>query len=205
MQKGKKSSRSASSQYSFKPGEIRQIVLSALGLGILLGGTFLVTPNFPIIYSLFASLIKDISRKDIPKAKIRRALKTLEKKEIIELDQRGGEVFVTLKGMFTPVTLKYSLKPLLELKRKKQKWSGKWFMVFFDIPVKQNNKRNYLRKYLKDIGFYPYQQSVYIYPYECEQEVVLIKKIVESAKYLSYVVAEKIENDKPVKIYFGLS
>jgi len=60
----------------FRPGELRDIVLSSIGLAILLGGTFLVTPNFPIIYSLFAGLIKDMTRKDIPKKKIKRNART---------------------------------------------------------------------------------------------------------------------------------
>lgn len=189
----------------FKSGELREVVLSAIGLGILLGGTFLVTPNFPIIYSLFAGLIKEFTEKDIPKRKIRRVLKNLERRELISLEKRDGEVYVHLKSGFTPLILKYSLKPLLELKRKKKTWNGKWFMVFFDVPIKQNKKRVELRRFLKYIGFYSYQQSVYIYPYECEKEIELVKKIVESAKYMSYVVAEKIENDKSVKIFFGLS
>jgi len=205
MQKHKKTIKTITEDQKFKHGELRQIVLSGLGLGILLGGTFLVTPNFPIIYSLFASLIKDLTKKDIPKSKIKRVLKTLEKRELINLEEKDGEVYVKLKGVFTPVILKYSLKPLLDLKRRKKKWNGKWFLVFFDVPLKQNNKRVHLRRFLKYIGFYPYQQSVYIYPYECEREIELIKKIVEGGKYMSYVIAEKIENDKSVKIYFGLS
>ena len=66
--------------------------------------------------------------------------------------------------------------------RREKKWPGKWFLVFFDVPEKQRNKRDYLRSFLKDVGFYPYQQSVYIFPYECEEEIKLIKQIVESAK-----------------------
>ena len=190
---------------NFKHGELRQKILSAIGLSILLGGTFLITPNFPIVFSVFAGLIKEFTKKDIPKRKIKRVLKNLEKRELISMEEKNGEVYVHLKSGFTPLILKYSLKPLLELKRKKKVWNGKWFIVFFDVPIIQNNKRVLLRRFLKYIGFYPYQQSVYIFPYECEKEIELIKKIVESAKYMSYVIAEKIENDKPVKIFFGLS
>jgi len=190
---------------SFKHGELRQVVLSAIGLAVLLGGTFLVTPNFPIIYSLFAKLIKELTKKDVPKSKIDRVLKNLEKKELISLEEKDGEVHVKLKGPFSPVILKYSLKPLLEFKKKKRKWDGKWFMVFFDVPESQRLKRDYLRKFLVDIGFYSFQKSVYIFPYECEKEIALIKKIVEGGKYMSYVVAEKIENESSMKTYFGLT
>ena len=196
---------SKSERVDFKHGELRQIVLSSLGLSILLGGTFLVTPNFPIVFASVAGLIKELTEKKPPRAKVRRVLKNLEKRELISLAEKNGEVYVSLKSGFTPIILKYSLKPLLEFKKRKKKWNGKWFMVFFDVPLKQNNKRNHLRNFLKYIGFYPYQQSVYIYPYECEKEIELVKKIVEGGKYLSYVIAEKIEDDKLVKTYFGLN
>ena len=188
----------------FKHGELRQKVIGAIGLGILLSGTFLVTPGFPIVFASIVGLIQDITKKEVPLSKIKRVLKNLEKKEIIYLEEKDGEVYVSLKGIFTPLTLKYSIQPLLELKRKEKKWNGKWFMVFFDVPEVQRNKRDYLRRYLKDIGFYSYQKSVYIFPYECEKEIQLIKKIVESAKYMSFIVAEKIENEDRIKTYFGL-
>lgn len=201
----KKNSNPEKKDVAFKHGELREAVLSAVGLAILLGGTFLVTPNFPIIYTSIVGIIEELKKKKVAPAKIKRVLKNLENKEIIDLQEKDGKIYVKLKGAFTPVILKYSLQPLLELKKKKKKWDGKWFLVFFDIPEEQRNKRAYLRNFLKEIGFYPYQQSVYIFPYECEKEIALIKKIVEGAKYISYVIAEKIENEKSLKTYFGLS
>ena len=190
---------------SFKHGELRKTVLSVIGLSILLTGTFLVTPNFPIIYSGIAGLIKEFTKKKVPHTKLKRVLNNLEKKDILYLEEKDGQIFVHLKSGFTPVILKYSLQPLLELKKKKQKWDGKWFLVFFDVPEVQRLKRDYLRKFLKTIGFYPYQKSVYIFPYECEKEIGLIKKIVEGAKYINYIIADKIENEKVIKTYFNLS
>jgi CRISPR-associated endonuclease Cas2 len=188
----------------FKHGELRQIVLSSIGLGILLGGTFLVTPNFPIVFGAILNIIKELSNKKIPEKKIKRVLKNLEKKELIQIIEKDGEAYVYLKSGWTPVILKYSLKPLLALKKKKKKWDGKWFIIVFDVPEGQRNKRDYLRMFLREIGFYQYQQSVYIFPYQCKKEIELIKKIVEGAKYISYITACEIENEEQVKRYFGL-
>ncbi|MBI4226386.1 hypothetical protein HY612_04720 [Candidatus Roizmanbacteria bacterium] len=188
----------------FKHRELREIILSAIGLSVLLGGTFLITPNFPIVYSGILKLIEELTTKKIPEAKAKRVLKNLEKKEILTLEKRGDQVLVYLKGWNSTI-LKYSLRSLLDLKKKEKKWQGKWFLVIFDVPEIQRNKRNYLRSFLHYIGFYPYQQSVYVFPYECEDEIVLVKKIVESAKYISYVVAEKIEFEDEAKRHFGLA
>jgi CRISPR-associated endonuclease Cas2 len=77
-------------------------------------------------------------------------------------------------------------------------------MVVFDVPEIERKKRNYLRGFLREIGFYPYNQSVYVYPYECEKEIALIKKIVEGGKYISYIIAERLEKEDQLKIFFGL-
>jgi len=136
--------------------------------------------------------------------KVLRTLKNLEKKQIIYLEEKDDKVFVYLKDKNHPKIIEYSIKKLLDFKKKKKKWNGRWFMVFFDVPEIQRNKRNYLRYFLKNLGFYQYQKSVYIFPYNCENEVALIKKIVEGAKYMKYIVAEKIEDEDKIKKYFGL-
>lgn len=191
-------------QKEFKQGELREIVLACVGASIVIGGTVFITPNFPIVYASIAGLIKEFTKKEIPNRKIKRVLKNLEKKQLIEITEKNGEAYVSLKSGWTPLLLKYSLKPILELKRRKKKWRGKWFLVIFDVPEVQRNKRDYLRKYLQDIGFYRYQQSVYIFPYECKEEIQLIKKIVEGARYITYIVADEIENENQAKIFFGL-
>ena len=187
----------------FKRGEITKIILATLGIGALLGGTVLITPNFPIIIGTFIQLIEEIKGIKIPKTKVKRTLQQLEKKKILNLEIKGKEVYVEVEDVWNKEIIKYSMQSLLELKQKTE-WSGKWFLVMFDVPEIERNKRYYLRGFLKEIGFYQYQQSVYIFPYECEKEVALIKKIVEGGKYLSYIIADKIEYENKLKVYFHL-
>jgi len=187
----------------FKKGEITKIILATLGIGALLGGTVLITPNFPIILGTFIKLIEEIKGIKLPKLKVKRTLKQLEKRKILNLETKGNKVYVEVKDLWNTEIIKYSIQSLLELKRK-NKWIGKWFLVIFDVPEVQRNKRRYLRDFLKEIGFYQYQQSVYVFPYECEKEVILIKKIIEGGKYLSYIVADKIEYENRLKTYFHL-
>lgn len=198
-----KASNKIKSKDTYKHNELRQIILAALGLGVIVGGV-LITPNFPIVLGMIISLIKDFKKKDISEKKVKRVLQNLEKKEIIYLETKGEEVFVHLKNFFHPTILKYSLKEIFELKKQEKKWREKWYIVMFDVPEIQRNKRVYLRKFLRQIGFYPYQKSVYVFPYECEKEISLIKKIVEGGKYMSYIIADKIERENEAKIYFQL-
>ncbi|KKP68078.1 MAG: Transcriptional regulator, PaaX family [Candidatus Roizmanbacteria bacterium GW2011_GWA2_35_19] len=187
----------------FKKGEIAKIILATIGIGAILGGTVLITPNFPIIIGSFIKLIKEIKGIKLPKLKVKRTLKLLEKRKILNLVIKNSEVYIEVEDAWNIEILKYSIQSLLAM-RKKLKWQGKWFLVIFDVPEEQRNKRYYLRKFLKEIGFYQYQQSVYVFPYECEKEIILIKKIIEGGKYLSYIVAEKVEYEDKLKTYFHL-
>jgi len=131
-------------------------------------------------------------------------LEKLEEKEIIDIEEKDGKAFVRLKDKNNLTIVKYSIRTLLSLKKKNKKWNKKWFLVFFDVPEIQKNKRDYLRRFLVYIGFHQYQKSIYIFPYECESEVKLIKKIVEGAKYIKYIIAEKIEDENQLKSFFKL-
>lgn len=187
----------------YRPNELKQYILAALGIGVVLGGTVLFSPNFPIIIGSIIKLIEEIKGVKIPKKKAIRVLKQLEKRQLIKIDRKNDEIYVTVKDKNNTSILKYSLKEVLELKKKKV-WRGRWFMVVFDIPEEERSKRNYLRGFLREIGFYPYNQSVYVFPYECEKEISLIKKIVEGGRYISYIIAERLENENRLKTFFGL-
>ncbi len=190
-------------EIKLKRGQLYWYILEVIGLTLVSGGNPL-RPIVPLAIKEIIKTLKEVRNLKVEEEKIRKSLESLEKKEIIDLEEKGDEVFVRLKDKNNLTVIKYSTKALLDFKKKEKNWNGKWFLVFFDVPEIQRNKRNYLRKYLIDIGFYRYQQSIYIFPYECEREIMLIKKIVEGAKYMKYIVAEKIEDERAIKIFFKL-
>lgn len=199
-----KKTKSGETDQKFKSGELRDIILRVLGVSILIGGTVAVSPNFPIFFGAILKMIEEIKGYKVPEKKVKRVLANLEKKEILHIEADDDKAIVYIKDRFNPVIITYSLQSLMDFKKKEKKWNGRWFLVFFDVPESQRNKRNYLRKFLTKLGFYPYQKSVYIFPYECEQEINLIKKIVEGAKYMKYIVANKIEDEERIKTFFKL-
>lgn len=191
-------------EVKLKRGQLYWYILEIIGLTLVSGGGHPMRPILPLAIKEIIKTLKKVKNLKVEEEKIKKSLKSLEKKEIIELEEKGDKVFVRLKDKNNLTVIKYSTKALLDFKRKEKNWNGKWFLVFFDVPEIQRNKRNYLRKYLIDIGFYRYQQSIYIFPYECEKEIMLIKKIVEGAKYMKYIIAEKIEDERTVKTFFKL-
>ena len=190
-------------EVKLKRGQLYWYILEVIGLTLISGGNPL-RPIIPLAVKEIIKTLREVKNLNVEEKKIRLSLEKMEKKEILEVVEKDNRVFIKIKDKENLTIMKYSIKALLNFKKKEKKWSGKWFMVFFDVPEIQRNKRDYLRYFLQKIGFYRYQQSVYIFPYECEKEIALIKKIIEGAKYMMYIIAEKIEDEDRIKEFFKL-
>ena len=88
--------------------------------------------------------------------------------------------------------------------RTKKRWDGRWRMVVFDIPEKRRSIRVRLRATMQSMGFMLLQNSVWIFPYDCEEVITLLKAELHVGKDALYAIVEKIENDKPIKEHFKL-
>ncbi len=90
------------------------------------------------------------------------------------------------------------------LKNQKKKWDGRWRMVVFDIPERRKNIRVRLRAVMREIGFVRLQDSVWIYPYDCEDFMALLKVELKIGKDVLYAIADTIEHDKDLRRQFNL-
>ena len=90
-----------------------------------------------------------------------------------------------------------------ETKNKNRRWDGKWRVLVFDIPEKRRFIRNQIRNALVSIGFMRLQDSVWVYPYNCEDFITLLKADFKIGKDVLYMIVEELEYDKPVRSYFG--
>jgi CRISPR-associated endonuclease Cas2 len=88
--------------------------------------------------------------------------------------------------------------------KKPKRWDGKWRVIIFDIPERKKVLRNKMRDTFVRIGFVRLQDSVWVYPYDCEDLITFLKADFKVGKDLLYIIADKIENDKNLKISFGL-
>jgi len=85
------------------------------------------------------------------------------------------------------------------LSNKKEKWDGKWRMVAFDIPENCKKGRNALRYRLTTAGFYELQESLFLYPYDCEKEIKAFVALFKLDKYVRFALLEYIDNEEEVK------
>jgi len=72
----------------------------------------------------------------------------------------------------------------------------------FDIPRKYNWTRDVFRQKLKEIGFYQLQESVFILPYPCEKEVILLAEILNIVDFVYLIKTQDFNNYKELKEAF---
>ncbi len=87
---------------------------------------------------------------------------------------------------------------------KPKRWDGRWRVIIFDIPEKKKKTRNDLTQLFREVGIRRLQDSVWIYPYDCEDIITLIKTDFGIGKFLLYMIVEELENDKYLRKDFGL-
>lgn len=85
-----------------------------------------------------------------------------------------------------------------------RRWDKRWRVVMFDITEKHRALRNTLRRELVAYGFVMLQASVWVYPYPCEEFIVLLKSDNRIGKRMLYLVVEELENDRGLREHFGL-
>ncbi len=89
--------------------------------------------------------------------------------------------------------------------KKPKKWDGKWRVMIFDIPESKKIVRNKLTTLFRQAGIVRLQNSVWVYPYDCEDVIALLKTDFGIGKNLLYLIVDELENDKYLREEFGLT
>lgn len=160
-----------------------------------------VAPNIFQIAKLFYGGGRRSFRRYEAPSYVRKTLRSLHRRGMVRIYDRNGEAVVKLTDTGTRELLKYQLQ---EKRLKKWHWDGKWRIIIFDIPEKRRYARDGIRDNMESFGFEKLQNSVWVYPYECEEVVTLLKSQYKIGKELVYIVARDIENDGWLRKKFKL-
>lgn len=178
-----------------KRGNLQRIVLRTVAAAGFISMA-VVAPN--ALQALAKLGIIDM-RKPRQKELINRARNRLVIAGLLARDKRN-RLYLTAKG-------EAKLRQL-ELEEhgfnKPKTWDGKWRLLVFDIPENRRNTRAKVRNTLNAIGFKRMQDSVWIYPYDCEDLITLLKTDFKIGRDLIYCIAEAVENDSVLRKQFGL-
>jgi CRISPR-associated endonuclease Cas2 len=138
------------------------------------------------------------------KHQVNDALVRLARKKLVTFVLKDGRRFARLTPAGTERLKIEEQKTALTLQKKKR-WDKRWRVIIFDIPESIRGTRDKLRLTMQNSGFYRLQDSVWLYPHDCEDFIVLLKADLKIGNAILYMVVEKIENDVKIKTYFNLN
>lgn len=149
---------------------------------------------------LLRSMDPDFLEKRNVTHRMREAAKRLETGGLLKRDHKGQFV-LTSKGEKRAEFLEVARSVRIVRPRN---WDEKWRIVIFDVWERRRGVRQRLRALLEKVGFVRLQDSVWVYPYPCEEFVAFVRAELRLGPGMLYIVAEGIEHDRHLREHFGL-
>lgn len=179
------------------PGEIAKDVLSTLAIA----GVVAIAATSP--YFIVNVLSRFKTWKKYKKKRLYDIFYKLRRGGYLTFEYQGHQLYIRL----TPEgEKKAGWLQINNLRIAKQNtWDRKWRIVIFDIPDKKRIKREALRGFLKRLQFYKLQKSVWIHPYDCKDEIELLKEFFSfKPTQVQLIIAERIDNEEDIRKIFHL-
>ena len=175
-----------------KRKNIKALVLSTIGIAGMLG-IAMVAPN---VLGAMAKLgmIPVHRQKEI----VNRARDRLVRDGLLR--REGWKMRLTAKGKLALGRLAARDYQIPKPKR----WDNKWRVLIFDIPNYRTGLRDKIRHTLVAIGFVRMQDSVWAYPYDCEDTIALLKADFKVGKDMLYMIVDELEGDRWLRVHFDI-
>lgn len=168
------------------------LLLLAAG-GIL--GISLVSPGAPLV---FHSLVK--AWRSFNKTHLKQTIWRFRRQKLVEIVGKDDKYLVEITTSGLTKALFYKIE---EMETKEpQEWDGKWRMVVFDIADRKKRHREIFRERIKSLGLCKFQESIYVYPYPCFDQVEFLRQVFGVGVEVKYILAEKIEDDEQLRNHF---
>lgn len=176
----------------------RDKIFALLKVGVVLAVAF-TAPNALAVFAPFVRGHKEWEPY-YPSSITRHTMK-LWRRGYVEVKETKDGTIVVLSEKGKREVLKYDLENLVI--QKQVPWDGKWRMVFFDVPT-SHSARNAFREYLKSMGFFQMQKSVYVHPYPCAREVKYVREVLVLPHEVKLATVSALENDNDLRRFFRL-
>lgn len=175
-----------------KKSELQDLIVKSIQAAGMVA-VFAMAPN-AIVAMKKAGLIPHPRQKE----SVRRAWKRLVRAGLIA--EKDGCLQLTGEGQ------KYYARICMydALTNRPPRWDERWRVLMFDIPENRKATRHQVRLTLAEAGFRRLQDSVWIYPYPCEEFIALLKADIHIGEELLYMVADSIDSDSRLRAEFDL-
>lgn len=184
-------------KYYYSP--IKQKIILLMWAGLALG---LAAP----IYGRQAKILRDIPKElaKIDRKTLRRIIREFYRDRLVDFEeQKDSSIKIVLSELGKKRALHYDFEKM-EIAKPKV-WDKIWRLVIFDIPEKKKRAREALRRKLIELGFYQLQKSVFVFPFECRNEIDFIVEFFELRWHVKLITATDITNEAELKLHFDLT
>lgn len=147
--------------------------------------------------------IERMGEKDTVSRRLSQALGRLRDKGLVRIDKAKRRRDIRLTAQGEKLAERLAAAHTLRIHRPKR-WDERWRIIIFDVWEKRRIFRDRLRRLLDSSGFVRLQDSVWVYPYDCEEFIAFIKQDLRLGNGVLYLVAEGIENDRWLRRHFKL-
>lgn len=120
------------------------------------------------------------------------------------ISAKNKKISLTKKGLNSAI--RHYINSEVEKKQQGRRWGNTWWVLIFDIPHNKKTKRDALRYFIKKLGMYQLQKSVWVYPFDCSHELQLIKDFFNlKDEEVRLIISKDIGDNKKLKKLFNIT
>src|SRR3989344_869968 len=187
----------ADSKRRMRRGQLEAIILNTLAFA----GIAALAMAAPNALKLLKHVDPDWIMKRNPRQRLYEVGSKLKRKGLVRFEKIEGKTKMVLTAKGRAAAQKAMLgSPLPH----KIRWDERWRMLVSDVPEKRRALRDKVRSIVAGFGFVCLQDSVWVFPYDCEDVITLLKTELRLGTQMLYVIADAIEYDKPLRTHFNL-
>ncbi len=137
------------------------------------------------------------------KNKARQNITRLYLKRKIEYVKKGNRYILQLTESGKKRLLDYKLEEIIIQPQKI--WDGMWRIIIFDIPEKKKSARDSIGFHLRRMGCAQIQDSVFVTPYQCRDEIDFLTEYHDVGPYMRLIEAVSLDGADALREHFALS
>lgn len=188
-------------QYKYYFKKPKDQIAKDILIALAASGVIAVAATSPFF---FVNLLRALKRKkSYQRGSAYSAFYRLKKEGCFHIKKKNHQVYISLTEKGRRKAGRFQINHLTI--KKPKRWDNRWRIILFDVEEKHRSKREALRGFLKRFNLYQIQKSVWIHPFDCRDEINLLRDFFGlSYRELRLIVSDDIGDDEEIRKYFNL-
>lgn len=173
-----------------QPEKLSIKILKIAGIGLGIAAVSVLAPQLP--YILLKAYLKEKLKEPYSQTQMHNSVSYLKRRKFIAFEFKENKIKVILTKLGRQHLNKVAFE---EIKIQPIKWDGRWRLLTFDIPENKKRARQTFRRKIKELGFFHFQRSVFIFPFPCEKEIDNMTKLLEIRPFVHLITCDRFMGD----------